>query len=67
MKIIEKVKNFNYLLPITYFVFGLIMVIFPKTEETERDRSSPSPKGRSQNRERTATLLATKRSGRRRG
>lgn len=31
MKIIEKVKNFNYLLPITYFVFGLIMVIFPKT------------------------------------
>ena len=36
-------------------------------EETERDRSSPSPKGRSQNRERTATLLATKRSGRRRG
>ena len=31
MKIIEKVKCFNYFLPIVYFVLGLLMVIFPET------------------------------------
>ncbi len=31
MKIIEKVKGFNYFLPIVYFVLGLLMVIFPET------------------------------------
>ena len=31
MKIIEKVKGFNYFLPILYFVLGLLMVIFPET------------------------------------
>lgn len=31
MKIIEKVKGFNYFLPIIYFVLGLLMVIFPET------------------------------------
>ncbi len=31
MKIIEKVKGFNYFLPIVYFVLGLLMVIFQET------------------------------------
>lgn len=31
MKLLEKVKKFNYLLPIMYFIIGLTMVIFPKT------------------------------------
>ena len=31
MKVIEKVKGFNYFLPIVYFILGLLMVIFPGT------------------------------------
>ncbi len=31
MKVIEKVKGFNYFLPIVYFILGLLMVIFPST------------------------------------
>ncbi len=31
MKVIEKVKTFNYFLPIVYFILGLLMVIFPGT------------------------------------
>ena len=31
MKVIEKVKVFNYFLPIVYFILGLLMVIFPGT------------------------------------
>lgn len=31
MKVIEKVKTFNYFLSIVYFILGLLMVIFPGT------------------------------------
>lgn len=29
MKVLNKIKSFNYFLPIVYFILGLLMVIFP--------------------------------------
>lgn len=31
MKVINKIKNFSYFLPIVYFILGILMIIFPGT------------------------------------